>query len=528
MSDVTRILLQIESGDPASAEKLLPLVYEELRKLAAEKMAQENPGQTLQATALVHEAFIRLVDVEQAQRWESRRHFFAAAAEAMRRILVDGARHKQRLKHGRGMERVDLDELQVTVDAPSEGIVALDEALGELAERHPVEAELVKLRYFAGMPLSEASEALGMSIATANRKWTYAKAWLYRQLASREDIVTKFHFWPDFVDMNRAENAWSYRGQQRHRPQCWNGPTDEQSIFSEALQKETPAARSAFLDRACGHDAALRRSLDSLLKAHGRAGDFLEVPAGAAAATLDSAPPAERPGVTIGRYKLLQEIGEGGMGVVYMAEQREPVRRKVALKVIKPGMDSRDVIVARFEAERQALALMDHPNVAHVLDAGATESGRPYFVMELVPGVPITTFCDQNELTTRERLELFVQVCQAVQHAHQKGIIHRDLKPSNVLVTSRDGVPVPKIIDFGVAKATNQQLTDKTVFTGFGQMVGTPLYMSPEQAELNCLDVDTPQRHLLAWGCCSTNCSPARRRSTEIVCGKPDSMKCVA
>ena len=182
----------------------------------------------------------------------------------------------------------------------------------------------------------------------------------------------------------------------------------------------------------------------------------------------------------IGRYKLLEEIGEGGMGVVYMAEQREPVRRKVALKVIKPGMDSRQVI-ARFEAERQALAMMDHPNIAHVLDAGGTESGRPYFVMELVRGVPITEYCDPNEFTTRERLELFVTVCQAVQHAHQKGIIHRDLKPSNVMVTLLDDVPVAKIIDFGIAKAIQQQLTDKTVFTGYGQMLGTPQYMSPSK-----------------------------------------------
>ena len=213
-------------------------------------------------------------------------------------------------------------------------------------------------------------------------------------------------------------------------------------------------------------------------------------PAADLAATLDMPPIAERPGQAIGRYKLLEEIGEGGMGVVYMAEQQEPVRRKVALKIIKPGMDTREVI-ARFEAERQALALMDHPNIAKVLDAGATDAGRPYFVMELVHGIPITEYCDQNNLTTRERLELFVQVCQAVQHAHQKGIIHRDLKPSNMLVTLHDGVPVPKIIDFGIAKAIDQQLTEKTLFTGFGQMIGTPLYMSPEQAELSGLDVDT-------------------------------------
>ena len=200
--------------------------------------------------------------------------------------------------------------------------------------------------------------------------------------------------------------------------------------------------------------------------------------------------PTEKPGEAIDPYRLLEQIGEGGMGVVFMAEQTKPVRRKVALKIIKPGMDTKQVI-ARFEAERQALAMMDHPNIARVLDAGSTESGRPYFVMELVRGIPITEYCDQNKLPTNERLELFVNVCQAVQHAHTKGIIHRDIKPSNVLVTHHDGVPIPKIIDFGVAKATNQQLTERTLFTAFAQMIGTPLYMSPEQAEMSGLDVDT-------------------------------------
>ena len=200
--------------------------------------------------------------------------------------------------------------------------------------------------------------------------------------------------------------------------------------------------------------------------------------------------PAEKPGTSIGHYRLLEQIGEGGMGVVFMAEQMKPVRRKVALKIIKPGMDTKQVI-ARFEAERQALAMMDHVNIARVLDAGSTDSGRPYFVMELVRGVPITEYCDQNKLPTPERLELFVSVCQAVQHAHTKGIIHRDIKPSNVLVTLHDGIPIPKIIDFGVAKATNQQLTERTLFTAYAQMIGTPLYMSPEQAEMSGLDVDT-------------------------------------
>ena len=198
----------------------------------------------------------------------------------------------------------------------------------------------------------------------------------------------------------------------------------------------------------------------------------------------------ERIGTMIGRYKLLEKIGEGGFGVVFMAEQVEPVQRKVALKIIKAGMDTKEVI-ARFEAERQAIALMDHPNIARALDAGATEAGRPYFVMELVRGIPITDYCDQAKLPTCERLQLFMKVCQAVQHAHQKGVIHRDLKPSNVLVTEHDGEPVPKVIDFGVAKALGQKLTAKTLFTAFNHMIGTPAYMSPEQAALSGLDIDT-------------------------------------
>src|ERR1039458_4764664 len=198
----------------------------------------------------------------------------------------------------------------------------------------------------------------------------------------------------------------------------------------------------------------------------------------------------EKPGDHIGRYKLLEKIGEGGCGIVYMAEQTEPIRRRVALKIVKLGMDNKQVI-ARFEAERQALALMDHLNIARVLDAGATDTGRPYFVMELVRGIKITDYCDQHNLSTKERLDLFIQVCHAVQHAHQKGIIHRDLKPSNILVTSLDGVPQPKVIDFGIAKAMQQPLTDKTLFTAFDQFIGTPAYMSPEQAEISGADPDT-------------------------------------
>ena len=287
----------------------------------------------------------------------------------------------------------------------------------------------------------------------------------------------------------------------------------EREIFTIALTRENPAERAAFLDEACSGDDALRLRVESLLVEYQRLGSFMDVPS-----TLNQAP-QERLGTQIGPYKLLQQIGEGGMGVVYMAEQTEPVKRKVALKLIKPGMDSHQVI-ARFEAERQALAMMDHVNIARVLDAGtiglsiddfqfsidgkppaqsAIENqkseienvGRPYFVMELIHGVPITKYSDDNHLTPRQRLELFVPVCHAIQHAHQKGIIHRDIKPSNVMITLYDGKPVPKVIDFGVAKATEQKLTERTLFTQYGTMVGTLEYMSPEQAEMSAVGVDT-------------------------------------
>lgn len=263
------------------------------------------------------------------------------------------------------------------------------------------------------------------------------------------------------------------------------------SIFGAALDFQSAEEQAAYVERACGDDVELRARVAALLQAHQEAGHFLEGHSRQQeVTTADTNSIVEGPGAAVGPYKLLEQIGEGGMGVVYMADQQVPVRRRVALKIIKPGMDTRRVI-ARFEAERQALALMDHPNIARVLDAGATESGRPYFVMELVRGVPITEYCDQNNLPVPERLELFGLVCQAVQHAHQKGIIHRDIKPSNVLITLHDGRPVPKVIDFGIAKATGQQLTDKTLFTDFNQLIGTPLYMSPEQAELSGLDIDT-------------------------------------
>jgi serine/threonine protein kinase len=275
-------------------------------------------------------------------------------------------------------------------------------------------------------------------------------------------------------------------------------PRTAKDIFVELVGSVPPEQWDDRLDRICGDDRDLRQRVRALLRAHADPGSFLEQPAYADDATVKlESSIAEGPGTVIGPYKLLQQIGEGGMGVVFMAEQTEPIQRTVALKIIKPGMDTRQVI-ARFEAERQAVAMMDHPNIAKVLDAGTTggepggvSPGRPYFVMDLVKGVPITDYCDQSHLSIRQRLELFTQVCQAVQHAHQKGIIHRDLKPSNVLVAEYDGRPVPKVIDFGVAKATAQKLTERTMFTEFGQLIGTFAYMSPEQARFNQLDVDT-------------------------------------
>jgi len=267
-------------------------------------------------------------------------------------------------------------------------------------------------------------------------------------------------------------------------------PKDIKVILAEAMEKPTAEERSAYLDKVCRDAGDLRREVESLLRLEDKMGDFLESPIFDSGVTLGDSPLTEGPGTVIGPYKLLEKIGEGGFGAVYMAEQEEPIRRRVALKIIKLGMDTKQVI-ARFEAERQALAMMDHPNIARVLDAGATDSGRPYFVMELVTGISVIDYCDTNRLTTAERLDLFVQVCNAVQHAHQKGIIHRDIKPSNVMVTLHDGRPAPKVIDFGIAKATNQRLTEKTLFTRYAHMIGTPAYMSPEQAEMSSLDVDT-------------------------------------
>jgi serine/threonine protein kinase len=279
----------------------------------------------------------------------------------------------------------------------------------------------------------------------------------------------------------------------------------EKTVFNAALEIADPAERRLFLDRTCSGDDALRSAVEDLLTAQADAvGYFSERQAALISLSPEIADPAgraienkdrdpifeEKPGAVFGRYKVLQKIGEGGAGIVYRAEQVDPVRRHVALKVIKLGMDTKDVM-ARFEAERQALAIMDHPNIARVIDAGATDLGRPFFVMELVPGVRITDYCDENRVGVEQRLELFIQICQAIQHAHQKGVIHRDIKPSNILVTMHDGTPAPKVIDFGIAKATQGRLTDGTVLTAYAQLIGTPAYMSPEQMDLSSLDLDT-------------------------------------
>jgi serine/threonine protein kinase/dienelactone hydrolase len=264
---------------------------------------------------------------------------------------------------------------------------------------------------------------------------------------------------------------------------------NEEDIFRNAIGFEDRDEQAGYVKRACGDDTELRAAVEALLQYHYQS-SILDAPALESSLLHDTPPITEGPGAMIGRYRLLEKIGEGGMAVVYMAEQTEPIRRKVALKIIKLGMDTKSVI-ARFEAERQALAMMDHPNIAKVLDAGATETGRPYFVMELVTGVSITEYCDKNNLSTKERLTLFIQVCNAVQHAHQKGIIHRDIKPTNVMVTRHEGRPVPKVIDFGIVKAINQKLTEKTLFTRYAHIIGTPAYMSPEQADLGDPDVDT-------------------------------------
>ena len=349
----------------------------------------------------MHEAYIRLVDANQAfQQWNSRGHFFGAAAEAIRRILVENARWRARGKHGGGRRREELAPSQIVAPEVSEDLLALDEALERLTEKDPQSAELVKLRYFAGLTIPQAAEILGVSPRKADFLWSFARAWLRRDMEELSPVqsVGRGEQNIDFLCASWRDS--SHCPMEAHAvtharwPSCANA-----NIFIEALEKGDPSERAALLDEACQTDAKLRERVERLLSEHERQESFiLDTPPTGLHAPGDQ-PLSETPGTVIGPYKLLQQIGEGGMGTVFMAEQTHPVQRKVALKIIKPGMDSREVI-ARFEAERQALAMMDHVNIASVLDAGSTESGRPYFVMELVNGVPITKYCDDNHLTT--------------------------------------------------------------------------------------------------------------------------------
>lgn len=337
-------------------------------------------------------------------------------------------------------------------------------------------AEIRKRRIFAKIEK--------MNEASAN----FSRTALRRLMCCRHSLVNRIVAFHTHDSKIWSNNNFDRRCTTRETEMGMQTRNDIEAIFFAAIEKPPGAKRIRFLDEACRGNANLRREVEQLIAAYQTPDTFLKQPVDLVGA--DDRAVAETEGSQIGRYKLLEKLGEGGFGLVFMAEQTQPVRRKVALKIIKPGMDSKEV-VARFEAERQALAMMDHPNIAKVLDAGTTDSGRPYFVMELVRGASLTEYCDTNRLETRERLRLFQIVCRAIQHAHQKGIIHRDLKPSNVMITLHDGRPVPKVIDFGVSKALSQPLTEKTLFTRYGQIVGTPQYMSPEQAEMSGLDVDT-------------------------------------
>ena len=514
MSDVTKLLESAAGGDADSLNQLYEQVYAELRAIAGRKMASERPGHTLQPTALVHEAYLRLGGAE-GFKFENRAHFFAAAAEAMRRILVDSARRHGQVKRGGDLERVELYEAQIAAPVEDEKLLLVNEALDALAREDPLQAEVAKMRYFVGLKHQEIADALGRQrdngsppLGRGQSQAVRADCRAIRPAGKPGSTMSSFSgLRPGTLCAQPGASAMILSFADRFRSPTAHVTAgtvmkDLDSIYFTARElppedrpPTSPGPAGAITN--CGR--AWSRCWPLSAEAEAFVTDLPDdeaeeaEPGRGMAKTLKpdlADAPDEVIGQKIGRYKLLERIGEGGCGVVYVAEQTEPVRRRVALKVIKLGMDTKQVI-ARFEAERQALAMMDHPNIAKVLDAGTTELGRPYFVMELVRGIRITDYCDQANLTTKERLDLFIKVCQAIQHAHQKGIIHRDIKPSNILVTLHDGVPVPKVIDFGIAKATEGRLTDKTVYTQLHQFIGTPAYMSPEQAEMSGLDIDT-------------------------------------
>ena len=541
MSDVIRILADIERGDRQAAAELLPLVYDELRRLAASRLAREAPGQTLQPTALVHEAYLRLVGSDPDKAFDGRGHFFAAAAEAMRRILIDRARARHRRKRGGGGRRVPFDLEALLAEPLGDDLLALDEALTALASEDPAAASLVQLRIFAGLTLREAAVAMGVSRSTADRDWSYARAWLCQALAGPETVgnLKKSSPWEtaarDGVSGKLtgvspairpgAGRIGPYRtGSFRTESGSKAKPTgshlmtparpDVKAIFTEALRIPEGAGRAAYLDRACGGDAGLRLRVEALLAAHARADDVLgpagETSVGDLATTGHDPGAAEaigptNPGPTMGRpkadapgpttapgsdrdaetlargnrvryfgdYEIRRELGRGGMGVVYEARQVS-LNRPVALKMVRAGLLAGDDELRRFQNEAEAVALLDHPGIVPVYEVGAHDS-QHYFSMKLVPGGSLVPLLTRYRDDPRAAARLAAEAAEAVAHAHARGILHRDLKPANILV---DDQGRPHVTDFGLAKKVEADVE----LTQSGAILGTPAYMSPEQA----------------------------------------------
>ncbi len=471
MENLTAILSQLGSNSQSAKSQLLDAVYEELRRMASAKLKSELPGQTLQATALVHEAWIRLLDNvgEMSGEWQNRRHFFGAAAEAMRRILIERARSKNRLKRGGpNAQRRALTDVSHVPQPFEDEVLDLHSALEHFEKEDPLRAQVVKLKFFAGLTTSEIAEITELSVATVERYWFMPA----HGCTARCPRKSSNHVFIEFYESQTM-------------------PRSDEEIFSTAVEISSLEEQNRYLTSHCVDDRQ-RSRIAQLLSSH------RELTSGAGPFVLDRTAEISESlrdgletdcGKNIGPYRVIQLLGEGGMGLVYEAEQLEPIRRRVAVKVLKPGMDTQKVL-ARFELERQALSGMDHPGITRILDAGSTDTGRPYFVMELVKGIAITDYCRDYRLSALDRIHLVIQVCKAIQHAHQRGIIHRDIKPSNVLVSQVDGHPQPKIIDFGIAKLVNESIGVRGHDTYYGELIGTPAYMSPEQATSNLEGVD--------------------------------------
>ena len=445
--DVTRLLADWARGDKSALDQLMPVVYDELHHLAERYLARECSHHTLQATALVHEAYMKLVD-QRSVRWQNRSHFFGIAAQLMRRILVDHARRRDAAKRGDGARAISLEEAADQTPGQPLDILELDRTLNRLAALDPQLGRIVELRFFGGLTVEESAEVLGVSPRTVKRDWRAARAWLYRETAPGAPRMTGGERWAQV-----------------------------QALFHEALES-VPAERAAFLLRACAGDLALQRDVESLLAADDRAGEFIEQPAVAFVPRHDLDFDAVI-GRRIGAYRLVREIGRGGMGAVYLAiRDDEAYCKEVALKLLERGMATH-FFVSRFRQERQILARLDHPNIAHLIDGGTTDDCLPYLIMEHVEGTPLDRYCDEHRLPTSARLTLFLPVCAAVHYAHQHLVVHRDLKPAHILVTS-DGTP--KLLDFGIAKLLDPGESDWDAGrTATSERMMTPDYASPEQ-----------------------------------------------